>query len=374
MSEKITFKNWLANIGKSIWQAICWIGRGFNPKYKSPFWRVIWVMITLCIVILTVAIAYVCHYEFERRSPWFHEQRYDPKLSADYKFRNNGYGLGKSFIYNRHTGKKVLKGIDWIARSFDNDQLVVVAKNGKRGFLNRFTGKMELPFKYDAAWVFSGGVAAVCEGDSVYFIDHSGKPINKRKYLRNKSYNYYTYHGNFAAIPENGKYGLVDRSGNWVYNPEYGNIEIAPRNMWYAKKNGKVGVIGSDGKFVVPCEYENIKIYPDSGIYVDMEDHTRKRLDYEGNVVDDFVFDNMRAIKYKPEVLNEDSDPNQFASDIIYQYNVDNYYGLMTLNGRILTPPLYSSVGAIAPNIFQCHFADSKGSILLNSKGEKINN
>lgn len=37
MSNKITFKSWLANLGKGLWQAICWVGRCLNPKYKTPF-------------------------------------------------------------------------------------------------------------------------------------------------------------------------------------------------------------------------------------------------------------------------------------------------------------------------------------------------
>lgn len=41
MSNKITFKNWLANLEKELWQAICWVGRCLSPKYKTPFWRIL---------------------------------------------------------------------------------------------------------------------------------------------------------------------------------------------------------------------------------------------------------------------------------------------------------------------------------------------
>lgn len=41
MNQKITFKEWLANFFKGIWQALCWVGRAFNPKYKTTFWRVV---------------------------------------------------------------------------------------------------------------------------------------------------------------------------------------------------------------------------------------------------------------------------------------------------------------------------------------------
>ena len=66
-SNKITFKNWLANIGKGLWQAICWVGRCLNPKYKTPFWRVIWSVLTICVIVCTCIITRVW-YQAEREA------------------------------------------------------------------------------------------------------------------------------------------------------------------------------------------------------------------------------------------------------------------------------------------------------------------
>ena len=65
MSNKITFKSWLANLGKGLWQAICWVGRCLNPKYKTPFWRVIWSVLTICVIVCTCIITRVW-YQAER--------------------------------------------------------------------------------------------------------------------------------------------------------------------------------------------------------------------------------------------------------------------------------------------------------------------
>ncbi|MDE5814134.1 MAG: WG repeat-containing protein [Muribaculaceae bacterium] len=369
MKKKITFSMWLSIFFGGIWQFIRNI---FSWKNKTPFWRVIWAAITICILAFTCMMGYAFYDEFMRHRSWNYEARYDPKLSKDYRFRNNGYNLGKSFIYDAHTKKKVLKGIDWIARPLDGDSLIVVAKNRKRGYVNRFTGKTQIPFKYDAAWVFTDGVAGVCEGDSVYFIDHSGKPIYKKKFARTNGYNNYVYHGEYAAIPENGKYGLVDRSGNWAYKPDYTYIETAPKNMWFVGKDGKNGAIGADGKTVVPCEYEHVAIYPEGGITVGLEDHSRKRLDYEGNVVDDFVFDEVYFISYYSDEFDKDGNRKEIAADM-HKYSVDNYYGLMTKTGIPVTPPLYSEIEAVAPNVYQCQIPNTYKCIMINGKGEKIN-
>ncbi len=361
MEKKISFREWIAIVFGGVWQFVKNI---FSWKSKTPFWRVIWAIITICIVCVTGMIAYIFVRDIVSHSSWNYDVRYDPYVSKAYKFRNNGYENGTSFIYNVHTKKKILKGIDWIAQPLDGDSLIVVAKDGKRGYWNRLTGKMSIPLKYDAAWIFSDGAAAVCEGDSVYFIDHSGKPINGKKYARDWGYNGYAYHGEYAAIPVDGRFGLVNRKGEWVYSPEYSEIEIAPKNVWYAEKDGKKGVIGGDGKFIVPLEYYHVHIYPESGIVVGMADHSQKRLDYGGNVVDEFVFDEIYCISYYTDEYDEDLNRKEKEAEML-KYSVDNYYGLMTKGGVPVTPPLYSGIEALGPNLYQCHIPGTYKSVIV---------
>lgn len=66
MNHKISFKEWLGKIFKGVWQALCWIGRAFNPKYKTVFWRVIWGIITVCVVIFTGILVYQYNYYHTR--------------------------------------------------------------------------------------------------------------------------------------------------------------------------------------------------------------------------------------------------------------------------------------------------------------------
>lgn len=361
MEKEISFREGVAVVFGGIWRFVKSV---FSWKNKTPFWRVIWAVITVCIVAFTSMIMYLFFREVTRDSSWNYEARYDPYLSKDYKFRNNGDGIGKSFIYNSHTKKKALKGIDWIARPLDGDSMIVVAKDGKRGYWNRFTGKMSIPLKYDAAWIFSDGAAAVCEGDSVYFIDHSGKPINGKKYARDWEYNGYAYHGEYAAIPVGGKFGLVDRKGEWIYAPEYDEIEIAPKNLWYAQKDGKKGVIGEDGEIIVPLEYYHLMIYPESGIVAGMADHSQKRLDYDGKVEDEFVFDEIYFMGFYTEEYDEDGNRKQKEAEEL-KYSVDNYYGLMTRGGEPVTPPLYSDIEAMGPNLYQCRIPGTYKSVIV---------
>lgn len=362
---------WLAVFFGGIRQLICNV---FSWKNKTPFWRVIWATITVCVVAVTAMFgwSFIEHYFVDDHDDYW--ERYDSWLSDNYKFRNNGTNNGKSYIYHVRTKKKVMTGIDWIAVPEDGDSLIIVAKDGKRGFVNRFTGMTVIPFRYDAAWSFTDGVAGVCEEDSVYFIDHSGQPVNGRKYARKDGYDSYVYHGRYAAIPENGRYGLVGRDGDWVVPPQYADIHAGAKNMWYAKSNGLMGVIDANGEFVIPIEYENVWIHRDGGITVaDATDHSQSRYDYDGSLIDKFVFDEVYEMTYETDEFNEDGSQKR-ACDNLLKYYVGSRYGLMTRSGVPVTPPLYDFISCVAPGVYQCRVSPyTTDCIMIDSKGNKIN-
>lgn len=371
MKKNISFKMWLTVFFGGIWQFIRNI---FSWKNKTPFWRVIWATITICVVTVTGMIGYSFYEHYSRHDRNGRWERYDPKISSNFKFRNNGLNNGKSYIYDSRTKKKVLKGIDWIAVPENGDSLIIVAKDGKRGFVNRYTAETVLPFKYDAAWSFTDGVAGVCEGDSVYFIDHSGKPINGKKFARKKGYGSYVYHGDYASIPEGDKYGLIDRTGEWVFLPEYEDIHIAAKNMWYVRNNGKSGAIGSNGKFVLPLVYEYVWIHGSGGITVaDPIDHSQSRYDYDGTLLDKFIFDEAYEMSYYTNEFDDDGNQKK-AIDSMLKYSANNYVGLMGRDGIPVTPPLYYDIECVAPGVYQCRLTGySSDCIMVNSNGEKIN-
>ena len=367
MKNKITFRDWISVFFGGIWQFVCNI---FSWKNKSTFWRVVWTIITVCCVAFTCMLGYAFYYEFRRDR--LYREDYDSYLSDSYKFHNNGYNRSNSYIYDSHTRKKIMKGIDWIAIPENGDSLIIVAKDGKRGFVNRYTAKIVIPFKFDAAWSFTDGVAAVCEGDSIYFIDHSGNPINEKKFLRKPGYDNYAYHGNYAAIPFEGKVGLLDRNGNWVLPSIYDNITIGCRNMWYALNNDKMGVIGSDGHFIFPIEFDYIKIHPNNGITVTNDDYSQSRYDYDGTLLDEFVFDEVYEMAYYINEFDDEGNQKRAVDDMM-KYSSGDYYGLLSRDGKPVTPPLYSWIESVTPGIYQCQIPDTNECILINFKGEKIN-
>lgn len=373
MKKRISFKMWIAVFFGGIWQFIRNI---FSWKNKTPFWRVIWATITICVVIFTALLCCGFYYEYfgRYRNSNSYREAFDTELSDNFKFRDNGRDCGKSYIYDRSTRKRVIDKIDWVAVPMDGDSLIVVAKDGKRQYVNRFTGEVAIPQTFDAAWSFSDGVAAVCTGDSVHFIDHSGRPINDRKYLRKKGYRNYAYHNGLMALPDENGYGLVDKQGEWVVLPVYSEISYGAQGVWYADKDGKSGVLGPDGNVVLPVEYEQVWIHPVSGITVaDATDHTQRRYDYDGTLLDNFIFDYTSDLYYGIDGFDEEG--NQLMKlDEMVLYASNGYKGLMTREGVAVTPPLYFQIECLAPGAYRCRLSgDSSDYIMVNAKGEKVN-
>lgn len=371
MKKKISLNMWLSVFFGGIWQFICNI---FSWKNKTPFWRVIWAVITVCIVINTCILSYLFYKAEFKSDDWEYDE--DLALSEDFNFRDNGLNSGDSYIYNLRTKKKVIKGIDWILFAADADSLFVVAKDGKRGFVDRYTGEVSIPFKYDEAWLFTDGVAGVCEGDSIYFIDRSGKPINDKKFRRVRDYDNdygYRYYGKYAVIPVADKYGLVDRDGDWALPPEYEEIEISPNDLWKVTAGGKQGVMDADGCFVLPVAYKSIWVHTDNGIVVTNDDNSLSRYGYDGSLIDKFVFDNVEYLSCYIDEFDERGNQKLAADNNMLRYSADDYYGLMTPDGKPVTAPLYSSIEYVSPGVYQCMIPGTYESIMVNAKGEKIN-
>lgn len=102
MKKKISLRMWLSVFFGGISQFTCNI---FSWKNKTPFWRVIWATITVCIVAFT---SYAFYDEFVRRNGYRYswEDRCDSNLSPYFKYRNNGHNEGKSYIHDSRTKKR----------------------------------------------------------------------------------------------------------------------------------------------------------------------------------------------------------------------------------------------------------------------------
>lgn len=101
------------------------------------------------------------------------------------------------------------------------------ASQGKYGYKNEKGQEIVSP-KYDLAYGFTEGRAAVMSNGKYGYLDETGKEIVPLQYD-------FTWHfiGGFAAVRRVDKYGFVDRNGREVVPPRYENANNYHGNCCY---------------------------------------------------------------------------------------------------------------------------------------------
>lgn len=388
--KKITFKDFFATMFGGIWQAVLWIMGLFGYKDDSSFGKVIKRIFASCITILAVLITCCAVYSFLYEIVYKELVR---PLTSDYAWETRYIGNNIAFksmlysddnrIYDMNTGDVLLDEVDWVVTSSDNDSLAVFARKGKRGYINRFTGEIVIPETYSRAWVFSEGLAAVEKDGELLFIDHSGKVVIDKDFQVYSDNPRYAFQKGYCIImnPVNGKMGLIDRNGNWALEAVYDNM-FNNEGFWQVEKDGCTGLYTADMELMFPVENTAIFIC-DNCIEVRHADHIARRYDYEGNVVVDFVIDDVSNMQYETTELRNDLDTSvdMGADNKIYgvancqrymvqsrNYYEPDYYGLLDRSGKIITLPIYTSIEAIGNDLYLCQ----PDGVIINGHGEIV--
>lgn len=372
-----------------IWKGICHIFKsigklvGINDEctYTRVVWR--WVkgiiatfVLVFCATILWVFIEDVVYCEWIR--PHTSDRIYTTKHVSnritfqEYYYRNGGR------IYDEWQDKVLLDDVDWVYTSSDNDSLAVFAKDEKRGYINRFTGKVVIPARYRRAWVFSEGVAAVEKDNELLFINHAGEVVIDKDFEVAGEEPAYAFKDGYCIMqnPVTGKLGLIDRQGNWALQPEYNQI-WHDYGVWKVEENGLYGLFSASMDTLFRADKTRIYLTEDV-IEVRFKNHIAKRFDYEGNILVDFVIDDVENMSFETTELHNHEDGCDCVDTPIYDvancqiYMVKSgwteYYGLMDRNGRRVTPPDYTDIEPIAKDLYLCQ----PQGIIINSQGKRV--
>lgn len=388
--RKITFKEYFATLFGGLWQAVLWVLGLFGYKDESPFGKTVKRIFASCATILLVLFTGCVLYAFATEvvyDQWIRPrttgQMWEEKHISNHIVFQQIYYSDKGKIYDKNKRKVLLKDVDWVVTSPDKDSLAVFARNGKRGYINRFTGAIAVPESYTRAWVFSEGLAAVEKNGELMFIDHSGKVVIDKDFQVHFDDPKYAFKNGYCMIknPVNGKMGLIDRTGRWVLNAEYDNL-FNNDGFWQVEKGGRVGLYTADLDMLFPVENTAIYIC-DDWIEVRHADHIARWYDHEGNITVNFVIDEISNLLYETTELrnNAESSDDECMDNKIYaiadcqqylvrsgDYNTPDYYGLLNRNGRIVTPPIYTSIEAIGKDLYLCQ----PDGVIINDRGEIV--
>jgi len=149
--------------------------------------------------------------------------------------------------------------------------------------------------------------------------------------------------GNTLPVRIDGKYSLARMNGKMVTTPEYDDINRDPkRNKYVVKKNGKYGIIDTTGQTIVPCTFDNIALvneYLSYGItnrvsYLVKDTGHYGIIDTLGKTIIPCRYDTIIFVNKEIQYLIKDG----------------RYYGLMDSTGKVMLPCKYEEISAFYKN------------------------
>jgi len=368
-------------------QAARWVAKMFGYKAENKFARGLWYVFatSAAIVTLYVAVALTIlivdevgdllsdrNYRRMVNSPtYLHDYR--NTYVSPYIVHHDG---SPNYLYNMKTGRRTLTGISWICKSSDGDSLACFCtgydEKRKRGYFNIFTGEAVISAQYDKAWIFSDGLACVYKQGTLHFIDHFGQNAMDKVFpygIRNDDYCF--HNGLCIMYDENGRFGLIDKHGEWVVEPQYYEISYDTKGFWLVQdRDWNYGLLDAKGQMLLPIEYDNITVHhEDSCIFVRHLNHLNQVLDFECHIINPCNFDEVEKMEYSTDEYDEEGVMKSATANCLRYRTIDWNYGLMDRNGNMITPPSYSSITAIGPDRYHCD--GPLGAVILDSKGNE---
>ena len=396
--KKVSAKLFFAVMWKGLCQAIGRICRELGYKGQDKRSKCVWRLFVLFFVVIIGLNSIFFTYEFgeEVYSSIFENSCGDDGtcyhseyLYGDIYFHNTADSKG--YIYNASTGEKLVKHVVWIALPEDNDSLVCFSNGRKRGYFSKNTGKLVIEPKYSHAWVFSDGVACVEEEGFLKFIDSTGKVVIDKKMTYKPNKDEHVFHGGYCVIntDDGERYGLMDKTGKVALPMEYSYIY--PTNdydYWFVQKDDMMALLDKDLKTIMPLMEGRISI-EDRTINVTMPDHTIRKYDMHGSLINDFYLTYVRMLEYEKdeivyrnktttvetdddvEVLQEDYYHPKVTARLRAYGAGEDYEGLMTADGHVVTMPLYHDIEAIGYDLYLCTTTNDD-KVIVNGRGEIV--
>ena len=326
-------------------------------------------LIALCFGILVAGLWYDKNYG---REEWA-----DENLSADVVVE--AFNDGRVRVRNMRTGRCTTPKLQWVSGAPERDSLTVFCSKDRRGFLNVMNGEVVIPAQYGKAWQFSEGLGAVLgENGKVGFIDRENKLVIPCEIPYEKGLDYIFKDGYCKVARWDGNedgyiYAVYDKSGKTVL--PWGCTYVSDMNS-----DGFCIVGNDDGERLYDRDfrpvfqevYEDVSFSTEGGGVFLTKNHVKQFVDYSGKVIEPFVIDGTRPLKYMVKFNENDSDEYEWVPDIAV-YTVNSWEGLLDLRtGRAVTPADYWVISMVSKDYVEAKVGYGTESVILDKRGNVI--
>ena len=111
-----------------------------------------------------------------------------------------------------------------------------------------------------------------------------------------------------------------------------------------------------------------------SGIYVSVKNGFKLQIDYNGNILNPHVIDEVERLTYTKNIKDVSNEEYIEYPTSYYKYKVNYNVGLMDMNGKIITQPIYHEISALDEKLFSATLNDAVSIIIIDENGNVINN
>jgi len=151
--------------------------------------------------------------------------------------------------------------------------------------------------------------------------------------------------------------GLQGETGEWVLPPKYLSIEYKA-GFWISQTTEGMGLFDEDLHPLLPCNHEKIDVQPDFGIFVTDTAHVRRLIALDAKTeLRSVSFSEVCELSYKTKHETSDEEEYRYYTACAYKYYSDDAHsrcGLLSTTGTPLTPPVYTDIRAVGPDLFFC--------------------
>ena len=350
----------LIALGRYVWEhRRTWWG-------KTSKWIVASIAVLLSAVVILAVVELAVDYYRDNYTVYL---RYTERISRNVEVHHFNRGIKK--VFNTQTDRYTLDQIYWMSNPPEGDSLAVFSDiyrfdpASKRGYINIMTGEVVIPAtEYSRAWHFSDDVAAVVKDGKVGFIDRQNNVVIPFKFDYDPAtediydFGYMFYDGYSIMTTAEGLFGIINKDGEWVVEPQYDQITGCDIYGWReVYNNGMVGLMATDGRIVYEPEYDYIMVTGFDAIVLAKEG-LKWQEDSAGNVVKPLLYDYCKNLSYY--VYDAESEDYKELLSPYLLYTIDEKEGIMHKNtGEILSPAVYENVSIVGTDRFQIYDTDT---------------
>ena len=231
-----------------------------------------------------------------------------------------------------------------------SDGLAGIQRNGKWGFINA-SGDVVIPPRFDSCLPFAYGLAVVKDGDSTQYVDTSGRIAISTEFYRCDS-----FEDDLAPVMPDirSKGAFIDRNGRVVLSGRNYLISHFSHGLINCPEAGKWGYINRSGDFKIAPQYAHAYPFHDGLAAVALRNEDAFRfIDTRGQVAIDAEFQGADI---------------RFSNGLCAVWN--EHYGYIDRSGRLVIPYRFYFAGHFSGGLAVIKEPDSALYGYVNELGE----